>query len=37
MQFVKFPSIEQFRKVVKTVNDKSAFNSVFFEFKEDGE
>lgn len=28
MQFVKFPSIEQFRKVVKTVNDKSAFTGL---------
>lgn len=28
MQFVKFPSIEQFRKVVKTVNEKSAFTGL---------
>lgn len=28
MKFVKFPSIEQFRKVVKTVNDKSAFTGL---------
>lgn len=28
MQFVKFPSIEQFRKVIKTVNDKSTFTGV---------
>ena len=28
MQFVKFPSIEQFRKVVKTINEKSAFTGL---------
>lgn len=28
MQFVKFPSIEQFRKVVKTVSEKSSFTGL---------